>query len=158
MHPLVILAQIFCSTRRLVEIFYQTSSSRKIATYQASFRRSKYLLDVQQQKNSSTRRLVEFLLNAQQNFYQTSSRPDDLGHYHYIRKLILASKYFLKKCLCFNQVINSKVFPVVDIPSFNAINVRHAAYVIQFWHFSNRTSNFCISKIFLEIYKSCLPD
>ena len=70
----------FC-TRRLVEIFYQTSSSRKIATYQASFRRSKYLLDVQQQKNSSTRRLVEFLFDAQQNFYQTSSRPDDLGQW-----------------------------------------------------------------------------
>ena len=80
MHPLVTLAQIFCSTRRLVEIFYQTSSSRKIATYQVSFRRSKYLLEVQQQKNSSIRRLVDFLLDAQQNFYQTSSRPDDLGH------------------------------------------------------------------------------
>ena len=50
----------FCS-RRLVEIFYQMSSSRKIATYQTSFRRSKYLLEVQQQKNSSTRCLVEFL-------------------------------------------------------------------------------------------------
>ena len=68
-------------TRRLVEIFYQTFSSRKIATYQASFRRSKYLLDVQQQKNSSTRRLVEFLLDAQQNFYQMSSRPDDLSQW-----------------------------------------------------------------------------
>ena len=69
----------FCA-RRLVEIFYQTSSSRKIATYQASFRRSKYLLDIQQQKNSSTRHLVEFLLDAQQSFYQTSNRPDDVGH------------------------------------------------------------------------------
>ena len=80
------------------------------------------------------------------------------NHYYSIRKLILASKYFLKNCLCFNQLINSKVFPVVDIPSFNAINLSDAAYVIQFWHFSNRTSNFCISKIFLEIFKSCLPD
>ena len=62
-------------------IFYQMSSSRKIATYKASFRRCEYLLDVQQQKNSFTSRLVEFLLDAQQNFYQTSSRPDDLGHY-----------------------------------------------------------------------------
>ena len=70
----------FC-TRCLVEIFHQTSSSRKIATYQTSFRRTRYLLDVQQQKNSSTRHLVEFLLDAQQSFYQTSSRPDDLGHY-----------------------------------------------------------------------------
>ena len=73
----------FC-TRRLVEIFYQMSSSRKIATYQVSFRRSKYLLDIQQQKNSSTRRLVEFLLDAQQNFYQTSRRPDDLGHHDFL--------------------------------------------------------------------------
>ena len=72
---------ISSSTRRLVEIFYQTSSSRKKATYQTSTRRSKYLLNVHQQKNSSIRRPVEFLLDVQQNFYQTSSRPDDLGHY-----------------------------------------------------------------------------
>ena len=29
------------------------------------------------------------------------------NHYCSIRKIILASKYFLKNCLCFNQLINS---------------------------------------------------
>ena len=83
------------STRRLVEIFYWTSSSIKIATYQTSTRRSKYLLDVQQQKNSSNRHLVEFLLDVQQNFYQTSSRPDDLGHYLQMPNYIFKWKLLL---------------------------------------------------------------
>ena len=118
-----VLAQIFCSIRRLVEdflldvqqkfstrrpveIFYQMSSSRKIATYQMSTRKSKYLLDVQQQKKSSARRPVEFLLDVQQNFYQTSSRPDDLGqclNSHYILYLPYVLWNLAKKCNYFQE-------------------------------------------------------
>ena len=90
------------STRYLVEIFYQTSSSRKIATYQMSTRKSKYLLDIQQQKNSSTRRPVEFLLDIQQNFYQTSSRPDDLGHYQICpSSVVLGQSLWVDSCFSF---------------------------------------------------------
>ena len=83
------LAQIFCSTRRLVEDFLldvqqKFSTRRLVAEKQLPTRR--FLEGVNIYQKSSSRKIAlpdvqqNFYLDAQQNFYQMSSRPDDLGH------------------------------------------------------------------------------
>ena len=95
-----------------------------------------------QQKNSSTRRPVEILLDVQQKFYWTSSRADDLGQCFSVQKSLRlqkgngksTSKQTFKKSHCFLQLLMS------------AACLMHARLVIRPKNENLRMSSFCWPK------------